>query len=81
MMHPEAIKEIIAAGIACERLEVKGDGEHFEALIVSAEFVGKSRVARQQLVNALLRADFDSGRLHALSMKAMTPQEWSVQNG
>ena len=81
MMHPDTIKQIIAAGIACERLELDGDGDHFEALIVSAQFAGKSRVARQQLVNALLRELFDSGRLHALSMKTLTPDEWSALNG
>ena len=81
MMHPETIKTLISAGLACDRLDVDGDGDHFEALIVSAEFAGKSRVQRQQLVNALLREHFDSGKLHALSMKTLTPQEWSALNG
>ena len=81
MMHPDEIKRLIAASLACERLDVAGDGEHFEALIVSEQFAGKSRVARQQMVNALLRERFDSGKLHALSMKTMTPQEWSAING
>ncbi len=81
MMHPEQIKRLIAESLACERLEVEGDGEHFEALIVSEQFAGKSRVARQQMINALLREHFDSGKLHALSMKTMTPQEWSASHG
>ncbi len=68
-------------GLPCEHLNVEGDGHHFEAVIVSAEFVGKSRVQRQQLVNAVLRAHFDSGELHALSMKTLTPEEWSAQRG
>ena len=79
MMHPEQLKRLIAAGIACERLDVEGDGDHFEALIVSGEFAGKSRVVRQQLINALLREHFDSGKLHALSMKTLTPQEWDAR--
>ena len=81
MMHSEQIKKIIRAGLACEHLDIEGDGEHFEALIVSAEFTGKTRVRRQQLVNALLREHFDSGKLHAFSMKTLTPEEWSAARG
>jgi hypothetical protein len=41
MMHPEQIKELILAGMACEYLALDGDGQHFEAIVVSAEFAGK----------------------------------------
>ena len=81
MMQPERVKKIIADGLLCEELHVQGDGEHFEALVVSSLFVGKSRVQRQQMVNALLRSYFDSGELHALSMKTVTPEEWSALRG
>lgn len=50
MMHPEQIKHIILAGMACEHLTLDGDGQHFEAVIVSNDFAGKSRVQRQQHV-------------------------------
>ena len=80
-MISEHIKALIADGLPCETLQVEGDGEHFEALIVSAQFTSKSRVKRQQMVNALLRAWFDSGELHALSMKTLTPEEWSAHHG
>jgi acid stress-induced BolA-like protein IbaG/YrbA len=80
-MHPEQIKELIRAGMACEHLTLDGDGQHFEALIVSGEFAGKSRVQRQQHVNKILKEKFDSGELHALSFKTLTPEEWSAQRG
>ncbi len=80
-MQPEQIKELIRAGMACEHLALDGDGQHFEALIVSNEFAGKSRVQRQQHVNKILKAKFDSGELHALSFKTLTPEEWSAQRG
>mgnify|MGYP003379379282 CR=1 FL=1 len=44
MMESEQIKKIIAAGLSCEGLHVEGDGQHFEAILVSSEFIGKSRV-------------------------------------
>jgi len=81
MMHPEQIKQLILAGLSCEHLSLDGDGQHFEAVIVSGEFAGKSRVQRQQRVYQTLRAKLDSGELHALSFKTLTPEEWSVQRG
>ncbi len=81
MMHSEQIKKIIGEGMSCEGLHVEGDGEHFEAVVVSSLFAGKNRVQRQQMVNALLRSYFDSGELHALSMKTLSPEEWSALRG
>ena len=81
MMQSEQIKKIIADALPCDTVQVEGDGQHFEALIVSPQFVGKSRVQRQQMVNAVLRSYFDSGELHALSMKTVTPEEWSALRG
>jgi len=52
MVTPESIKQGIEAGLACEHVEVAGDGQHFQALIVSTEFAGRSRVQRHQLVYA-----------------------------
>ena len=81
MMQPEQVQTILAAGLPCAHLQVAGDGQHFEAVIVSAEFAGKSRIQRQQCVNAVLRSYFDSGELHALSMKTHTPEEWNAARG
>ena len=81
MMHSEQVKKIIAANLVCTHIDIEGDGQHFEATIVSEAFVGKSRVARQQIINALLKQDFDSGKLHALSMKTLSPEEWEKTNG
>lgn len=81
MMHPDQIKTLIAADLPCAHLELDGDGQHFEALVVSAEFVGLNRVQRQRRVYAALKEKLDSGELHALSFKTLTPEEWSVQGG
>ena len=81
MMHPEQIKTLILAGLACEHLELDGDGHHFEAVIVSAEFAGKNRVQRQQRVYQTLKAKLATGELHAISFKTLTPEEWSAQRG
>jgi acid stress-induced BolA-like protein IbaG/YrbA len=75
MVSAESIKQSIEAGVACQHLEVVGDGEHFQALIVSEDFAGRTRVQRHQLVYAAL-GDRMREEIHALSMRTLTPQEW-----
>lgn len=77
MVTPESVRQGISAGLACEHLEVAGDGQHFEAVIVSVAFVGKSRVQRHQLVYAAL-GDRMRQEIHALSMRTLTPDEWQA---
>ena len=75
MVTPESIQLNIAQGMVTEHLSVDGDGQHFEALVVSAEFAGKSRVQRHQRVYQTL-GDRMRGEIHALSIKTYTPEEW-----
>ena len=67
-----------ANGMPCEHLQVEGDGQHFFATIVSAEFEGKSRIARHQRVYQAL-GDRMKAQIHALSMKTLTPAEYSAE--
>lgn len=77
MVTAESIKAGIEAGLACEHVEVIGDGEHFQALVVSAEFVGRNRVQRHQLVYAAL-GERMRDEIHALSMRTLAPEEWKT---
>jgi acid stress-induced BolA-like protein IbaG/YrbA len=77
MVTPESIQTHIAQGIACDHLDVQGDGHHFEAVIVSAAFEGKRLIARHQMVYAVL-GDRMKAEIHALSMKTLTPSEWTA---
>jgi acid stress-induced BolA-like protein IbaG/YrbA len=74
MVTPEYVKESIAAGLKCQTLDVSGDGQHFEALIVCEGFEGKRLVQRHQMVYAAL-GDKMRAEIHALSMKTLTPSE------
>jgi len=78
MVDPEQIAEWIRAGLDCAHVEVRGDGHHFEAVIVSPAFGGKSRVQRHQLVYAAL-GDRMRAEIHALSMQTYTPEDWAAQ--
>jgi acid stress-induced BolA-like protein IbaG/YrbA len=77
MISPDDIKTWIEAGLPCEHIEVRGDGHHFEAVIVSAEFRGKSRVRQHQLVYSALGGRMRE-QIHALSMKTCTPEDWAA---
>lgn len=79
MMQPETIRNLIRQGMSCTHVEVRGDGRHFEAVVVSSELAGKSRVQRQQRVYQTVRRELDSGELHALSLQTYTPEEWSAR--
>ena len=79
MLDPQQIEQWIVAGLPCEQLSVDGDGQHFQAVIVSQEFAGLNRVQRQQRVNQVLKEHFDSGVLHALSMQCLTPEETAAR--
>ncbi|MBV6305474.1 BolA family transcriptional regulator [Candidimonas humi] len=72
---PEQVSEYISQGLNCEHLEVRGDGSHFEAVIVSPDFEGKRLIARHQLVYAAL-GERMKAEIHALSMRTLTPGEY-----
>jgi len=75
-MTPEQIKQFIEAGLPCEHVAVSGDGHHFEAVIVSAEFRGKNKVQQHQLVYRALGGRMRE-EIHALSMQTCTPEDWA----
>ena len=74
MVDPRQVEQYIRSGLQCEHVEVQGDGQHFEALIVSDAFRGKTRVQRHQLVYAAL-GERMRAEIHALSMRTLTPEE------
>lgn len=80
MVTPESVQSGIEAGLACERVEVIGDGQHFQALVVSGAFEGRSRVQRHQLVYQAL-GERMRAEIHALSMQTLTPQEFALKGG
>lgn len=77
MMQPETIKQLIEAGIAGSEAIVTGeDGTHFDAVIVSEEFAGKSRVQQHQIVYRALGEKMGT-EIHALSIQTYTPEQWA----
>jgi acid stress-induced BolA-like protein IbaG/YrbA len=76
LVEPDDIKRHLQERLPCEHIEVIGDGQHFEALIVSQAFRGKSRVQQHQLVYKAL-GDRMREEIHALSMRTLAPEDYN----
>ena len=74
-MDPKEIRVMIEAGMPGSSVDVDGDGTHFEAVIVSGAFNGKTLLERHQMVYKAL-GDAMKERIHALSLKTYTPEQW-----
>jgi acid stress-induced BolA-like protein IbaG/YrbA len=79
-MQSDDIKIMIEQGMPGARVNVTGDGHHFEAVIVSPLFAGKTMVQQHQMVYQAL-GDKMRQEIHALSMRTLTPQEYAEQTG
>ena len=76
-MEPSEVKKIIEAGIPdCEAI-VTADGNKYTATVISDAFEGKTMVAEQKMVYALMNEYIQSGVVHALTIKAYTKAEWA----
>ncbi|NOR40125.1 MAG: BolA/IbaG family iron-sulfur metabolism protein [Gammaproteobacteria bacterium] len=78
MMQGSELENLIKTGIPEAEVTVKGEGDHFEAIVVSQQFEGCSMVQQHQLVYATL-GDRMSGEIHALALHTYTPDEWARQ--
>lgn len=52
--------------------DLRGDGDHYAAHVVSAQFVGKTRVQQHQMVYQALKGRM-GGELHALALQTSAP--------
>jgi BolA protein len=68
-LHPDAVIDV--AGADC----------NFEVFVISDSFTGVNLLQRQKSILALFKDELTSGKLHALSVKARTPQEQSAGSG
>ncbi|MGN8159167.1 BolA family protein [Salinisphaera sp. RV14] len=75
MYSPDAIRELIEAGLPDADVQVVGDdGTHFAARVISPSFAGKGIVEQHRMVYATL-GERMGDEIHALSLKTMTPEQ------
>jgi acid stress-induced BolA-like protein IbaG/YrbA len=72
------IKKLIEENLPGAQAIVQGaDGVHFEAIVISEAFTGKSLIQQHRLVYNTLDGRMESQEIHALSLKTYTPDAWS----
>ena len=80
-MDPSEVTKLIEAGFDGVIVKImSNDNTHYEALVVAKEFAGKRPLARHQLVYECL-GSLMGNEIHAMSIKAMTPEEWQAAGG
>jgi acid stress-induced BolA-like protein IbaG/YrbA len=79
MITPQEISQLIEQGLPDTRARVASDDNtHFEAVVVSPQFEGQRPLRRHQMVYGCL-GERMGREIHALSIRAFTPEEWSRQ--
>jgi stress-induced morphogen len=84
MIEAEALEERIRQGLGevshIVVNDLTGTKDHWEAVIVSDAFSGKSRIQQHQMVYAAL-GELMAGPIHALALKTYTPESWTQAKG
>ena len=76
-MSPTEIETLIKQGIPDAEVNIedlRGDGDHYAAYVVSPSFKGKTRVQQHQMVYQALQGRM-GGELHALALQTSAPPE------
>lgn len=78
-MQAKDIEAFIGSAMPEAEVMVRGDdGRHFEAVVVSGEFVGKTRVQQHRMVYQALGGRMENQEIHALALKTYTPADWAT---
>ena len=57
---------------------ISGGGDHYQAVVISSQFEGKSLIQQHQLVYGAVSEAMASGAIHALALKTYTPETWQA---
>jgi len=79
-MDAAQVKQEIEAQLAGTEVFPSGEGCSFSVTVVGDVFAGLTPVKKQQLVYGCLNQHIADGSIHALTIKAYTPQQWAKVN-
>lgn len=76
---PNQIAQKIQTALGDDNAEIKIEGFdcNLSVTIISNKFEGLNRIARHRMINAIFKEDIASGQIHALSIKALTQNEYT----
>ena len=82
MISPEQLATMIKVELPDAKVQVEdltGGGDHYQAIVVSQAFSGKTLVQQHQMVYKAVNAVMADESLHALALKTFTPDKWTAQ--
>ena len=77
-MTADEVKQLVEQGIEGAQVQINGEGDRFDILVVADAFDGLMPVKKQQLVYACINDRIAAGDIHAVSIKAYTPEAWET---
>lgn len=78
-MQPQDVAELVRKELPDCEIEVQNDGNHYLVVAIGERFSGMSPVKKQQLVYGALKQQLDDGSIHALTIRAYTPDQWAAR--
>ncbi len=79
MISSVAVEAMIKAQLPDAQIQVTdltGGGDHYQLVVISSQFAGKSLIQQHQMVNQAVKIAMDNGSIHALTFKTYTPETW-----
>jgi stress-induced morphogen len=79
MISPDEIKRTLTEALPLTLLETQdltGGGDHWQLIVVSPAFEGKTLIEQHRMVNEALKEPMGDQRIHALSLKTFSPAQW-----
>ena len=79
-MTPDQLQqrlESLSPGTEVQVMDLTGTQDHYQIVIVSPAFAGKMMIEQHRMVMGLVKAEVDSGEVHALTMRTFTPEEYA----
>lgn len=79
-MQAEEVKQMVESQLQGCEVITAGEGCDFQVTVIGDLFAGLTPVKKQQLVYACLNEHIATGAIHALTIKAYTPEQWQAAN-
>jgi len=79
-MQAKEVQSLLESGLEACQVEVSGEGNHYDVLVIGEIFAGLRPVQKQQLVYAVLNPLIADGSMHAVNIRTFTPAQWQAQS-
>jgi acid stress-induced BolA-like protein IbaG/YrbA len=81
MISPAEVQTLIETGLPGAEVKITdltGTKDHYQAVVISDRFVGKTLIQQHQLVYGAVKSAMASEAIHALTLKTYTPDTWNT---